>query len=554
MRGKFRTMIGAGALCLAALAAPRFAEAQKSADGEWEAMIPEEKIGLKPRHMILMKTGKILLLDSQNQDPNNPDPDIVVLDPSQVDAEGHPIRIVPIRAHWQPRQYFCSGHAAIDSSEGLILFAGGSGPGEEGHPFAHTFDPEKIDAGTNPWTTMDDMPAPGGERWYPSLSTLGTGKILVTAGRDKYVPPCDEDCDPPAYEDTPLLFDPSVPPGQGQWSYLGVPDPPNYKYPKPSAKVVHWYPFMFQIPDGKVFMGGGSNFLDSPAEIHRDTYKLDVMLKHWLPAVARAAEKGHSAVMYRPDKVMKGCGADPTLIEIIDLATGVAPAWTAADSMNIERHHGHLMPLVDGRVLAIGGHDAASGKGPEWYDPDESTPQWDLLAPVVGVPGQVRRNAHSTTVLLPDGRVIIAGGDYPVGENTVYLKTAQIFRPPYLFTDGPPEQFIDDPGVNARPVITSAPDEINYATAFTVNTTDAGLISKVSLVRLGAETHMFDQNTRYVPLEFTPSAIPEEITVAAPTQANLAPPGWYMMFILKPSGRPGIEYPSIAKMVRLTSS
>jgi hypothetical protein len=57
-------------------------------------------------------------------------------------------------------------------------------------------------------------------------------------------------------------------------------------------------------------------------------------------------------------------------------------------------------------------------------------------------------------------------------------------------------------------------------------------------------THFFDQNTRFVALSFTPTT--GGLTVTAPANGNLAPPGLYMLFILSSAG-----LPSIASLVQI---
>lgn len=72
----------------------------------------------------------------------------------------------------------------------------------------------------------------------------------------------------------------------------------------------------------------------------------------------------------------------------------------------------------------------------------------------------------------------------------------------------------------------------------------------VRLIALGAATHSFDQNQRFVPLEFSGS-LQGALTVSPPTQWNIAPRAYYMLFILTPGDRPGIFYPSVARLVQL---
>ena len=100
------------------------------------------------------------------------------------------------------------------------------------------------------------------------------------------------------------------------------------------------------------------------------------------------------------------------------------------------------------------------------------------------------RGYHSTALLLPDGRVLMAGGGQLPGYPVTNQKNAQIFSPPYLFK-------------GLRPTITSAPSTVQHGSSFTVGSFDPESIRKVSLVRLGSQTHAFDQNQRFVPLNFT---------------------------------------------------
>lgn len=69
-------------------------------------------------------------------------------------------------------------------------------------------------------------------------------------------------------------------------------------------------------------------------------------------------------------------------------------------------------------------------------------------------------------------------------------------------------------------------------------------ISKVVLIRTGATTHFFDQNTRYVPLAFQQTT--GGLTVTGPVDGNLAPPGYYMLFLVNGSG-----VPSVASIVQV---
>src|SRR5207344_2209074 len=69
-------------------------------------------------------------------------------------------------------------------------------------------------------------------------------------------------------------------------------------------------------------------------------------------------------------------------------------------------------------------------------------------------------------------------------------------------------------------------------------------IASVSLIRHSAVTHSTNMDQRFVPLTFTQGS--GGLNVQAPADANLAPPGYYMLFIVNSNG-----VPSIAPMVRL---
>ena len=141
----------------------------------------------------------------------------------------------------------------------------------------------------------------------------------------------------------------------------------------------------------------------------------------------------------------------------------------------------------------------------------------------------VTRVYHSTTILLPDGRLLHAGsGD---GGNLPRELNAELFSPPYLFR-------------GARPSIGAAPDAVGYGEAFEVSTEDAGTVVAASWVRLSSVTHAFDQNQRFVPLSLRRSA--GGVTIVPPWVPTWRRRGTYMLFLLNGSG-----VPSMARIMRV---
>ena len=180
--------------------------------------------------------------------------------------------------------------------------------------------------------------------------------------------------------------------------------------------------------------------------------------------------------------------------------------------------------LPDGNVLATGGETDRNGGtianavyAAEMWSPTTQT--WSTMASM-----HTPREYHGTALLLPDARVLVSGMGADFG-NVPDEKSAEFYSPPYLFK-------------GARPTITQAPAEIQHNATFFVGTPDAASIAKAVLIRTGAVTHFFDQNERYLPLTFTQTT--GGLSVTAPVDANLAPPGVYMLFIINSNGVPSM--------------
>jgi hypothetical protein len=137
--------------------------------------------------------------------------------------------------------------------------------------------------------------------------------------------------------------------------------------------------------------------------------------------------------------------------------------------------------------------------------------------------------ASGTSVTIND--TAPTGDRYNLSICEVLPAVGATYSPPYLFR-------------GARPTITQAPSQITYATGFFVRTPDAANIQSAVLSRTAAGTHFFDQNTRYVPLTFQQGT--GGLTLTAPADAYLAPPSYYMLFLVNSNG-----VPSVAPFVQL---
>jgi hypothetical protein len=197
--------------------------------------------------------------------------------------------------------------------------------------------------------------------------------------------------------------------------------------------------------------------------------------------------------------------------------------------------------LPDGTVLVVGGsrssNDTDAVLTAERYDP--AADQWEALATAA-----VPRLYHSVALLLPDGRVWTCGSNHdckqsfhdvpPTRPDNRELRM-ELFSPPYLFR-GP------------RPSILSAPNTVTCGSDIEVKTPEAVHVNRVALLRCGSVTHAFDSDQRFVELPVR-HRHGNRLTVDAPPNTAVAPPGYYMLFVVD---RHGI--PSSARLLRVAGT
>jgi hypothetical protein len=100
----------------------------------------------------------------------------------------------------------------------------------------------------------------------------------------------------------------------------------------------------------------------------------------------------------------------------------------------------------------------------------------------------------------------------------------ELWKPPY---DADPN----------RPDLTAAPASVAYQQVFDVRCPQANQIAAVVVIRCGSTTHAFDFDQRYVGLEFT-HAGDDRLEVVGPPRGEIAPPGYYTLWILNGAGLP----------------
>jgi len=391
----------------------------------------------------------------------------------------------------------CGGQNALP--DGRIITIGGGGVSGPGITAVTGFD-----AANNGWAQLAGTSF---QTWYASTTVLPNGNLIRIGG----VNGCNN-CNP----EVPEVYSPAT----NQWNTLSS-----------NPTLLPMYPFTYVGPNGTVAVAGAS-------EVTSALRVYDPTTQTWITSDPNVVDGGSSA-MYDTGKVLKagsatdsGQPANPSASTAYTTDLGQAtPTWTQTGSMAYPRSFLNLTPLPDGTVLATGGETTRDGSNlnngvlpvEDW---NPATGKWTTWASMA-----IPRLYHSIAMLMPDGRVFVAGTGDDTSAFVPDERNAQVFSPPYLFK-GP------------RPTITSSPSMVHYGSNFRVSTPDASSITSVSLVRTAAVTHSFDQSARRVSLPFTASN--GALNVQAPTNGAAAPPGNYMLFIVNGNG-----VPSVASWVHL---
>ncbi|HET9158329.1 MAG TPA: galactose oxidase-like domain-containing protein, partial [Myxococcaceae bacterium] len=374
---------------------------------------------------------------------------------------------------------------------------------------------------TNEWVQSQSM-VDG--RWYASATTLSDGRVMTFSGLSLTG----------GTNNSVEIYDlQNAGPG---WSMAGT---------APFSPPL--YPRQFLLPNGKVFYSGHGSGTSSPTG-----WMFDPVAKSWTGSTATTRDRSYGSAVLLPllpptytPRVMALGGGSPAAssTEIIDLSVA-SPAWSPGPAMSTGRIQMDAVLLPNGKVLALGGsvnNEAPDtpGKAADLLDPSSPT-----LSPA-GV-ASYSRLYHSAALLLPDGRVMSIGSN-PSNRGT-YLSAIEIYTPAYLFDSS--DRLI----TTGRPSITGispASGTIGYGAPFSVTYTASSAIRSAVLVRPGSVTHAFDMEQRVIglcgPSPQPACSVSGTLNLTSPPNGGVAPPGYYMLFLLDSAG-----VPSIARFVQLT--
>jgi hypothetical protein len=497
-------------------------ETDPKRDGQWQLLPFHSEI--LAVHAALLPEGKVLFFAGSGSSAvrfNAPDFGnvakrvftSVVWDPSATSPANffHPATI--LAANHRPFDFFCGGDTLL--ADGRLLSAGGTG---HYNPFTGRNDVTVFDPATQAWSFVKPM-AHG--RWYPTLIALGDGRVLAASGLT-------EDFANP-HNNTLEIYDPAA----NEWQLLHF---------APGFPGLPLYAHLFQLGDGRVFFNGGRMDDDLQVDPCLIDFTHDPVQTVPIGGLPAGGLRNQSASVLLPPAqdqrvIIMGGGpaGKPNKTDATDNVDMVDfkdpnPHFVPIAPLNFPRLHLNAVLLPDHTVFVTGGSlkqedQPLARLQPEIYDPATNT--WTPMAQ-----STVPRLYHSTALLLPDGRVVAAGGNPEGGTHVQWDQDPneemqlEVFSPPYLFR-GP------------RPPITAAPTQCAHGQTIQIRSPQAANIRWASLVRNCVTTHSFDGSQRLVDLDVV-SRNGGVVTATVPRNANIAPPGWYMLFLVDNAGIPSV--------------
>jgi len=506
--------------------------------GKWEPV--KYRFQHLPVHMGLLPTGKVLAFGGSGNDPKhltNPYP-AEIFEPDEIGKDNG--KVYEISNEGIQGDIFCAGHAFLP--DGKLLVTGGTYrydgaiygpiPPFSGLEHSYLFDPISLR-----WSRIQNL---NYGRWYPTCIMISDGRVVTMAGLTKYPP----------------------------WLFLNkieVYSNSGWRVLNGANRWLPLYPRLHLLPTGEIFYAGSYNtHYTFPFSVYAfPSSTLNVNTGKWTivgnPKNVNREEGTTVLLPLEPPnyeaRLLLIAGGTPTGndaisdVEMIDFSE-LQPAYRPIQNLKHTRYYVYPVLLPDKTVLVIGGKTGKKGHlhdsshmdhnhdsshmdhnhthphdiehhpdavlEPELFTPNDR--QWKPMADM-----KVDRLYHSNALLLPDGRVMTAGSN---PHRTINELRIEIFRPPYLFKGD-------------RPLITKYPKNISYAKTFELESPQSQDIIDIALIRSTVTTHCVNTEQRYVGLKFS-SKDSNTLTVVLPSNKNLVPPGYYLLFILNNDGVPSI--------------
>ncbi|KAF9618921.1 hypothetical protein IFM89_002916 [Coptis chinensis] len=504
-----------------------------AAGGQW--VVLQKSIGITAMHMQLLHNDRVIIYDRTDFGKSNislpngkcrNDPTDLAL---KVDCTAHSVEYDVLANSVRPlfiqtNTWCSSGSVAPD---GHLIQTGGSNDGERK---VRTFQP----CGICDWVEVaNGLLVP---RWYATNQLLPDGRVIVIGGRNRFsyefIPKSTT-----AVVSLPFLQqtnDPNQENNLYPFVHLNV-DGNLFIYANNRAIlfdytksiVVRTYP-SFPGGDPRNYPSTGSSVLLPLKNLGQRTLEAEVL-------ICGGAPRG-SYVQARSGKFLPAlntCGR----IKITD----TLPSWTV-EKMPLARIMGDMILLPNGNVLIING--AAAGvagwelgrnavQNPVLYRPNNALGSRFEVQNASSIP----RVYHSSAVLLRDGRILVGGSD----PHSTYRFTGVLY-PTELRLEAFSPAYLGPEFSNLRPKIISPLSQImvKYGQKLVVRFSVPGALSKkglaVTMVAPSFATHSFSMNQRLLVLGGSTTRLVSrsvyQTTVSLPKKGIIAPPGYYLLFVV----------------------
>ena len=353
-------------------------------------------------------------------------------------------------------------------------------------------------------------------RWYPTLAEMGNGMVMAMSGLNQVG----------QITMNSEMFSPKT----NTWT-VG----PSHGFPT--------YPATFLTENGQLFFTGSNAGYGPATPAWRTPGLLNARTGAFRPVpgipVPQDLETSASVLLPPAQKqtfmVLGGGGVGQSMSStartaLIDMSAP-DPHWVRGPNLAQPTRYPITVLLPNDEVLVTGGSryyrgmHGSDNRDTRIYNAATNSFSWAADS-ITG------RDYHSGGILLPNGSVLTLGGNplYANKQDTApqtFNQEIDVYYPPYFFR-GP------------RPRVASAPRVMALGHSYLIKVTQAG-IQNLRLMRPDNPTHVTDVNQRSIAVNFT-QAGNGELRITIPSNDNLVPPSYYMLFAVNGNGLPSAGY------------
>jgi hypothetical protein len=350
-------------------------------------------------------------------------------------------------------------------------------------------------------------------RWYPTLAEMGNGMVMTMSGLD----------------------------GQGQVTVNSeMFNPATRTWAQGPVHGFPTYPATFLTQDGRLFFTGSNAGYGPATPAWRTPGLWNVKTDGFQPVPGIPDPKNletSASVLLPPAQKQSimvlgggGVGQSNTATadtRLIDLAAP-DPHWVRGPDLAQPTRYPITVLLPNDDVLVTGGSryyrgmHGSDNRDTRMYHVATNSFSWAADS-ITG------RDYHSGGILLPNGTVLTLGGNPLFGNKQdttpeTFNQEIDVYYPPYMFQ-------------GTRPRIEEAPTVMEPGHRYIISVSQPSKIRYLRLMRPDNPTHVTDVNARSIAVSFRPVG-GNDLDVTIPSNTNLIPPSYYMMFAVNSSGVP----------------